>query len=302
MHDDKKAVLFAILACALWGTVYVAIKVGLNHGLMPLTFAGVRFFIGGLILVVIAAARGRLRFTRSDYAKLGLLGLFQTGFQNGFFFTGVKLTSAGTAAIFINTQPFFVILLAPLFFRFSRITPLRLIGVCIGFAGVVLAVSGPGDLPEGYGPGIAVLVAAGLTWACSSIAAKRLMEGRDAMAVTGVQMGLGALPLLLTGVALEGNPFSAVDGTGLMMLGYLAVFATSIPFFAWYKALGAGEVGKVTVFSFSLPVLGVFSGWLVLGEPLSPYILAGVLMVAAGIIIVNTAGAAYFRNLRRPSL
>lgn len=302
MQDHKKAVLYAIAACALWGTVYVAIKAGLNHGLRPLSFAGVRFLIGGLILMAAAGARGRLAFSRSEFRKFALLGLFQTGLQNALFFTGVKLTSAGTAAIFINTQPFFVILLAPLFFKFSRITPLRLIGVSIGFLGVALAVSGPGEVPEGYAPGIAALVGAGLTWACSSIAAKMLMAGKDAMAVTAAQMTMGALPLLLVGIAVEGNPLAGVDTTGLAMLGYLAVFATSIPFFAWYKALGYGEVGRVAVFSFTLPVLGVISGWLLLDEPLGPYIFAGMTLVAAGIIIVNTAGTAYFKNLRRPSL
>ncbi len=301
MHDHKKAVLYAVIACMLWGTVYVAIKVGLNHGLRPLSFAGVRFLIGGLILLAASRARGTLGFSRQVFWKIALLGLFQTGFQNALFFTGVKLTSAGTAAIFINTQPFFVILLAPLFFKFSRITPLRLTGAGIGFLGVVLSVSGPRGLPAGYAPGIAALTAAGLTWACSNIAAKRLMEGRDAMAVTAVQMTMGALPLLLAGVSVEGNPFSGVDPTGLAVLGYLAIFVTSIPFFAWYKALGYGEIGRVSVFAFMLPVLGVVSGWLLLGEPLGPYIFTGMVLVAAGIIIVNTAGTGYFRNLRRPS-
>ncbi len=123
MEDRKKAVIYALVACLIWGTVYVAIKVGLNHGLKPLTFAGVRFLAGGLILLGIAYAKGGLKFTWRDVWVLTVFGFFQTGIQNALFFTGVKLTNAGVSSIFINTSPFFVILMAPLWFKDSRITP-----------------------------------------------------------------------------------------------------------------------------------------------------------------------------------
>lgn len=301
MDNNRKAILYALVACTLWGTVYVAIKLGLVHGMRPLTFAGTRFLASGLILLAIVKLRGRLELTRRDFFKMAALGIFQTGVQNAFFFTGVDLTGAGVAAIFINTQPFFVILLAPFFFEGSRITVLRVAGVLAGFAGVVLTVSGPGPLPAGYGMGILSLVMAGFTWACSSIAAKKLMVGRDPMALTAVQMSAGAAPLLLVGLLTEGPFMAGVDSTGFLALGYLAIFATSIPFFTWYKALSFGEVGRVTVFSFLLPVLGVMSGWLALGEKLNPNIFAGMTLVAAGIVIVNAGGVSYFRNFLRPS-
>jgi len=301
MDNHRKAVIYALVACTLWGTVYVAIKVGLTHGMRPLTFAGTRFLASGLILLAITKARGRLDLTGPDFLKISLFGLVQTGLQNALFFTGVDLTDAGTAAIFINTQPFFVILLAPLFFEGSRITALRIMGVLAGFGGVVLAMGGRAGLPEGYELGIVSLVMAGFTWACSSIAAKRLMDGRDPMALTAVQMSVGATPLLAAGLLTEGPFMAGADMAALLVLGYLALFATSIPFFTWYKALSFGEVGRVSVFSFLLPVLGVLSGWLLLGERLNANIFGGMALVAAGIIIVNLGGPGYLRNFFRPS-
>lgn len=301
MDNHKKAVIYALVACTLWGTVYVAIKVGLTHGMRPLTFAGTRFLASGLILLAITWAKGRLNLTRTGLIKIALFGLAQTGLQNALFFTGVDLTDAGTAAIFINTQPFFVILLAPLFFEGSGITALRVIGVLAGFGGVALAMGGHGGLPGGYELGIVSLVMAGFTWACSSIAAKKLMVSHDLMALTGVQMSVGAAPLLAAGLLTEGPFMADADMAALLVLGYLALFATSIPFFMWYKALGFGEVGRVSVFSFLLPVLGVLSGWLLLGERLNANIFAGMALVAAGIIVVNLGGPGYFRNFFRPS-
>jgi O-acetylserine/cysteine efflux transporter len=287
MDNSKKAVIYAVTACLIWGTVYVAIRSGLNHGMRPLTFAGVRFLSGGVILLIIARALGRLKLSRRDFVILSVFGLVQTGVQNALFFTGVDRTNAGVSAIFINTQPFFVILLAPLFFKASRITLPRLAGAAVGFGGVVLTSYRHVFVSPGYELGILALLVSAISWAVSNIIAKKLMENRDALTFTAVQMAVGAVPLLLAGFILEGDVFTHVDTTGFLILGYLVFFATAIPFFAWFKALQLGEVGRVSVFTFSLPVLGVFSGWLILGEGLDANILIGMAMVAAGIITVN---------------
>jgi drug/metabolite transporter (DMT)-like permease len=287
VEDKRKAVIYALAACLVWGTVYVAIKVGLDHGLMPLTFAGVRFLAGGLMLLAYAYAKGGLRMTWRDVWVLTVFGFFQTCIQNALFFTGVKLTNAGVSAIFINTSPFFVILMAPLWFKDSRITPLRIAGLLVGFGGVAVTSFRPGLLGAGYELGVAALVLSAVTWAGSTIAAKRIMVGRDPLMVTGAQMAFGAVPLLLTGLAVEGNGLAGSDTTGLLMLAYLILFATSLPFYAWFRALQLGEVGRISVFTFTLPVLGVLSGWLILGEPLSVGVFLGMTMVAAGIVMVN---------------
>lgn len=287
MEDKRKAVIYALVACLIWGTVYVAIKVGLNHGLKPLTFAGVRFLAGGLILLAIAYAKGGLRMTWGDVWVLTIFGFFQTGVQNALFFTGVKLTDASISAIFINTAPFFVILMAPLYFKDSRITPSRVAGVLIGFGGVAVSSFHPGQLSNGYELGVVALMLSAVTWAGSTIAAKRIMVGRDPLTVTGAQMTFGAVPLLVAGLAVEGNGLAGADTTGILMLAYLILFATSLPFYAWFMALRYGEIGSVSVFTFTLPVLGVLSGWLILGEPLSVGLFLGMIMVAAGIVMVN---------------
>ncbi len=287
MDNNKKAVIYAVTACLIWGTVYVAIRSGLNHGMRPLTFAGIRFFASGVILLIVARSLGRLNLTRRDYLVFSVFGLIQTGVQNALFFTGVDLTNAGVSAIFINTQPFFVILLAPLFFKSSRITVLRLAGAGFGFGGVVLTSYRHAFISPGYELGIIALLISAFSWAMSNIVAKKIMEGRDVLAATAVQMAVGAAPLLVAGFIVEGDVFSHVDTTGYLILAYMVIFATSIPFFAWFKAIQLGEVGRVAVFSFSLPVLGVLSGWLILGEGLDANILIGMAMVASGIIIVN---------------
>lgn len=287
MEDRRKAVIYALVACIIWGTVYVVIKVGLDHGLKPLTFAGVRFLAGGLMLLGVAYAKGGLKFTLRDVWVLAVFGFFQTGVQNALFFMGVKLTNAGISAIFVNTAPFFVILMAPLYFKASRITPSRVAGVLIGFGGVAVSSFHPGQLSAGYELGVGALMLTAVVWAGSTIAAKRIMVGRDPLMVTGAQMAFGAVPLLATGIAVEGNGLAGADTTGILMLAYLIIFATALPFYAWFMALRHGEVGSVSVFTFTLPLLGVLSGWLLLGEPLSIGIFLGMLMVAAGIVMVN---------------
>lgn len=287
MKDSSKSIIYALLACAVWGTVYVAVKIGLNAGLKPLTFAGVRFCAGGAVLLVIAAFMGRLKFTFRDLWVIALFGIFQTGVQNALFFTGEEYTNASVSAIFINTAPFFVILAAPLFFNASRITIPRIAGVIIGFGGVLAASWKYETLHGRYGLGVLLLILSAVTWAGANIAAKKIMAGRDTLTVTGMQMVMGGAPLIALGFRFEGKFMAGVQPFGWAALGYLVVFATMIPFLAWYKALKLGEVGRVSVFGFTLPVLGVLTGWLVLGEPVSARIIVGMAMVAFGIITVN---------------
>ncbi len=287
MKDSSKSIIYALFACAVWGTVYVAVKIGLNAGLKPLTFAGVRFFAGGAVLLVLAASMGRLKLGIRDIWVIALFGIFQTGVQNALFFMGEEYTNASISAIFINTAPFFVILAAPLFFNASRITVPRIAGVLAGFGGVLAASWRYEALRGRYGLGALLLTLSAVTWAGSNIAAKKIMASRDTLTVTGMQMVIGSAPLIALGFKFEGKFMAGVQPSGWVALGYLVVFATMIPFLAWYKALKLGEVGRVSVFGFTLPILGVLTGWLVLGEPLDARIILGMAMVAFGIITVN---------------
>ncbi len=287
MKDSNKSIVYALSACTVWGTVYVAVKIGLNAGLKPLTFAGVRFFAGGAVLLVIAAFMGRLKLGWRDVWVIALFGIFQTGVQNALFFMGEAYTNASVSAIFINTAPFFVILAAPLFFDASRLTVPRVAGVLVGFGGILITSWKHEALHGRYGLGVLLLVLSAVTWAGSNIAAKKIMARRDTLTVTGMQMVMGGAPLIALGFRFEGKFMAGVRPFGWAALGYLIVFATMIPFLAWYKALKLGEVGRVSVFGFTLPILGVLTGWLVLGEPINAKVIVGMAMVAFGIITVN---------------
>ena len=105
--------------------------------------------------------------------------------------------------------------------------------------------------------------------------------------VTGMQMVMGAAPLIAIGYKFEGKFMAGVNRGGWFALIYLVLFATMIPFLAWYKALKLGEVGRVSIFGFTLPILGVLTGWLILGDPIDAKVIVGMAMVAFGIITVN---------------
>jgi drug/metabolite transporter (DMT)-like permease len=287
MKDSTKSIICALIACAVWGSVYVSVKIGLNGGLKPLTFAGVRFFASGLILLAGAAFMGRLKFSLRDFWVIGLFGIFQTGVQNALFFTGVEYTNASVAAIFINTAPFFVILAAPMFFSASRLSVPRVAGTLVGFGGVLVTSWNPEVMKGHYEVGVMFLILSAMTWAGSNIAAKKIMSRRDTLTVTGMQMVMGAAPLIAAGYIFEGKFMAGVNRSGWFALIYLVVFATMIPFLFWYKALKLGEVGRVSIFGFTLPILGVLTGWLILGDPVDLKIIIGMAMVAFGIITVN---------------
>jgi len=292
----RVVVLLATLCCLLWGSSYPAIKNGyalfhIAQGDIPgkLVFAGYRFVMAGMVLLAIAAASGKAVFGMNGrtMARLSLLGLTQTAIQYVFFYIGLAYTTGVRGSILNATTTFFSVLLAHFIFHNDRITPRKALGCIVGFAGVLVVNFGQGLLDFEFtllGEGFIVIAAFVLS--AASIYGKRLSQGMDVMVMTGWQLGIGGVFLLIAGHA-AGGTLSGFTVMSTSLLAYLAVLS-SAAFCLWSLLLKYNPVGTVSVFNFLVPVFGSALSALFLDESILEWKnLLALLLVCSGIWLVT---------------
>lgn len=288
--------LLATTSCLLWGSAYPGIKHGYTlFGIGPtdlgaqLVFAGWRFALAGLVLLVSVKARGQPVFAplRAEPRPLLVLGLTQTTLHYLFFYIGLAHTTGVKGSIMVGSTTFFSVILAHFLYPNDRLSFRRAIGCALGFAGVIgVNLNRAGlDLEVSFlGEGFVAIAAFFLS--ASSIYGKRLSQRMDVIAMTGHQLTLGGLILLGAGYICGGR-LSGFTVPSTILLAYLVILS-SAAFVLWSVLLKHNRVGVVAVYSFLIPIFGAALSALFLGEPILEFrYLAALALVCGGIWLVN---------------
>jgi O-acetylserine/cysteine efflux transporter len=284
MHPRDVAT--TVLVTAIWGVAFVGLKEVVSHG-PPITLAGVRFVLGGVLLVPLARRRalappppGR-RLRPLSGREVLLVALLQTTVLYGLGFLGVQRTTAGASALLLNINPVMVALLAwPMLGE--PLDASSLAGILLALAGVATV-----SVHSGLGSplGIALLLGGALAWASASIVIKRLGPV-DLLRLSCLQMIVGGLPLLAVGILAEHRlPHPTAAAAGWFV--FLVIPATAVNFVLWFGLLERYSATAMTSWLFLIPVFGVLSGAVFLHEPLTWRIVAGALLVVAGVVLTQ---------------
>ncbi|MBD8621814.1 DMT family transporter [Pseudomonas sp. CFBP 13727] len=298
LSDPRTVLLLATLCCALWGSSYPAIKNGYellqiapNDVPSKLIFAGCRFLLAGLCLLLLAVMMGKpvLRLSPRTFGQVALLGLVQTGLQYVFFYIGLAYTTGVRASILNATTTFFSVLLAHFVYHNDKLSMRKSVGCLLGFAGVLTVNAGAGPLdalPSVHGEGFIVIAAFVLS--AASIYGKYVSHRMDAMVMTGWQLAVGGLALLVGGYA-TGGTLGHMTATSTLLLIYLALLS-AVAFTLWSLLLKYNPVGRVSVFAFLVPVFGAALSAVFLGESIFEWKnLAALVLVCVGIALVTRA-------------
>ncbi|MFD1396387.1 DMT family transporter [Kroppenstedtia eburnea] len=287
-------VLTALTAMFLWGSAFPMIKWGYDSLQIAsgdtgqqILFAGYRFFLAALmILVVFHLLNRRPRFQRETLLSLVWIGLFQTFLQYALFYIGLAYSTGIQGSVIAGTTSFFQILFARWMVPDEPITWRKILGLVIGFGGVVMVNLRQESMEFSLGWGALLLLVAMMSSAFGNLLARKGAARMDVAYLTGYQMLFGSLGLMLTGISLVGwHPFSFNPESGAILF-YLA-FLSAAGFVLWNNVMKYNPVGKVSMFLFAIPVFGVMLSSLILGETLHRFVLIGLALVAAGIWIVN---------------
>ncbi len=302
MSKDWTPKLIAAFATLyiVWGTTYLAIKVGLDAALPPALFAGIRLIPAGLILLTVSALRGAsLRATVSQFRILAIVGiLLLVGGQYGTFLAETRIPS-GLAALIVALLPLWIALAESLLPDMARPTARGYAGLVLGFAG--LAVLMLPRLAEIGAVGVAVIVGMGIQivatwlWASGSIYSKRRPTGLDGLVATGWEMLIAGAVLVGLGTALGEWSRWVMTPKGLAALVYLIVFGSCVAFTAFTYALAHAPASKVMTYAYVNPVIAVFVGWLfgrlgiIPAEPVTVSMIIGMMVIVAGVALTTSA-------------
>lgn len=287
---NRYLVVAAFLAVPLlWGINWSFMKIGIQY-VPPILLLAMRQLLAGLAHGGLALA-WRREFPKGRLAVQAiLLGVLMAGFSNGLMFWGVQYTSSGMGAILFATMPFFVAFMSvPLLGE--SLTPAKLAGIAIGFCGVALLIGD--DLKTGSDmalAGQAALLLSAVTWALPLVLIRKWLSGVDTIAMTAVQMLSGAAFLLPIGLAAEGLGRVRLLPEAWVSIGYMSVFSGFIAFALYYWLVRHMSATRLALNSFITPAVAVVSGLVLLAEPITPGLLAGLSLVAAGIVVVNFSG------------
>jgi drug/metabolite transporter (DMT)-like permease len=266
-----------------WGLAYVP-SAWLTEGLPPLTAAAARLGAAGVLVLAVLAALGRSLRPGVGAGAVLWLGLTQTAVFYGATYWGIVHGGAGLAAVLANTDPLFVAALSAGFLG-ERLTGRQWAGLGVGFLGAACAVLAGGGWPPRVSPAALVVVGGALGWGVGTIVVARGVRGTgDPLPLAGWQMLAGAVMLASAG-ALEAGPRAAGPREAALVL-MLALVGSALPTALFYTALTRGPAGEVSAWFFLVPVVGVVTAWPLLGERPGPLLLAGMVLVSAGLWLV----------------
>lgn len=294
--NRKNIILIATLCCVLWGSAYPAIKVGYELFNIPtddiaskLIFAGYRFFIAGIFVLIVQVfgKKNIFALSKRQVVQVTLLGIGQTTLQYMFFYIGLSYTTGVRGSIINGTGTFFSIILAHFIYKNDKINFNKILGCIIGFTGIIVVnLNGESILNNSvsfYGEGF--LMIAAFLLSSSSIYGKRITQKLDASIATGYQLSIGGAILTILGFALGGKLVGFTFASSILLL-YMAILS-SFAFVLWSELLKYNKVGLITVFNFLIPVFGTLLSAIFLGENIFDIkILIALILVCIGIFLV----------------
>lgn len=282
----RKDGLLALLVVVVWGLNFVVIKVGL-HNMPPLMLAGLRF-----VLVAFPA----LLFVARPKVPLRLLlgyGLTISFGQFAFLFSAIKFgMPAGLASLVLQAQAFFTIILGAVTFG-ERLQLKQVLGITLAVFGVLVLAESSLNGQDVTVLGFMLTLAAAFSWACGNIFNKKIMQHSSRPAVMSLVVWSALIPvvpflvasLIFDGPALMVQSLVQIDITTVLSLIYLAFVATIIGYGIWGTLLGRYETWRVAPLSLLVPVVGMASAALLLGETLNGLQLLGAALIMAGLYI-----------------
>lgn len=285
--------LLMVLLFVIWANAFTAIK-HCREVLPPMELVLARFLpIAPLVIAWTVSSRRRLAEAREALrsAPLRLIGMGMCGVAgyNYFIFSAQTEIKPGAAALLTTLSPLFTLILAVVFLR-ERVPVRRILGIAVAFAGLYVVVRwgrvGLGrvtDVPNAELRYTLIAAAAPLCWSFYTILGKNLVASRSAAVVTGLPILIGTIPLLPFATPAFFSRLAAFEWTHWASLLFLTFMSTVVGFFIWNYALRRLPASSAASFIYLNPPFAALFGWLLFGEEVTRWFLAGSAVVLLGL-------------------
>ncbi len=300
----EKVILAFASVYVIWGSTYLAIRIAIET-LPPFLMAGTRFLIAGAVLYLGSRMRGAEPPTRVHWRSTAIVGalLFLGG--NGALVMGEERVPSGLAALLLSIIPLWMVLLGSTEHKGVKLGPRVLAGLFLGLAGIALLV-GRSDL-LGHGRvdplGAAILLVGSLSWAGGSLYSRRALLPKSTLLAASMEMIAGGWLLIVAGLARgEARALDMTNASLRSALGlvYLITFGSLLGFTSYNWLLTHSTPARVSTYAYVNPVVAVFLGWIIAGEPvtLRTVLATAVIVSAVALIITHRARPAKAEEMK----
>jgi drug/metabolite transporter (DMT)-like permease len=281
-------ILFALLGF-MWGSSYLFIKIGVDEGLPPLTLVMLRLLFGLILLVgVVLFAREPLPRDPRTIGHLVVMAILNIVAPFWLITFGEQTVNSSLASILNATVPLFTIILAALFLHDEPITVNRLVGLAVGFGGVVLLTSrSAGAVDTGIGTGEIALVLSAISYGAGNVYARRNVRGLRPMTTAFCQVGLAFLITTVLAFTLEDPLGTSITPTALFAVVWLGLLGSGMAYLLFFRMLGRWGSTRSSLVAYLLPIWGIVLGVIVLSETVDVRVLLGTVLVIGGVALVN---------------
>ena len=286
-REETTIILAYLAVCIIWGSTYLAIRIGVSD-FPPVLFAGLRFLIAGSLVLLFAYFKGyKFPDDFNGVKRQSIVGLFLLMGGNGIVVWAEQWVYSGATALIMAIGPIFNALLELILPKSPRIGLKGWIGLLIGFSGVALLVltGSEAEIVDASG-GLLVLLAAFL-WSMGSVYSKTFKASGSIVANIGIQMLSGGIGLTIVGLLLGEASNLHLTGRGVGALAYLIFIGSILGYSSYIYLLQKWPASKAGTYAYINPVVGVFLGAIILNEPVSPYVLVSAIIILGGVFLVQ---------------
>lgn len=288
----SQTILLAIIACLLWSSAFVGVKIGLKYH-TPLQFAGIRFAISGLILIPVVHNFSKFRKeVKENFAYVCLIAFLQVILQYSLFYLGVSMVPASIAAMIVGSSPLFVAFVAHFSIPGDRMDWFKTSSILLGIIGVAVITLGRKSLPSGAEialTGVVLLLLNNLASGITNVVIARKQQTISPMVLTSASLFIGGFFLFMISIPIEGLQYRVFPLEYFVALGWLS-FLSAAAITIWNTLLRRPKVkvSELNIWKFLIPVSGAILSWLILPDE-SPDIVSvsGMILIATSLLILN---------------
>ena len=291
---SKAKVIAAFAALYLiWGSTYIAILIAVRD-IPPFLMAGARFFIAGILLYAWCRIKGDTTPGMSSFQKISLAGILMLFFGTTSLIWVEQYIESGIAAIIVATVPLWFVVLDKRQWKFHFSHKLIVVGLLVGFSGVLLLFLGKGENSMTDDRmkliSLIVLLAGSILWVIGSLYAKyKPVDGSITMKAS-IQMMAAGFTSFIVGLSTgELNDFSwnQVSFDALTAVIYLITFGSLVGFLAYVWLLSVKPPSLVGTYAYVNPVVAVFLGWMIADENITLIQIVALIVILTGVVVVN---------------
>lgn len=284
-----KAWLALLAVCVIWGTTYLANKVGVTH-VPPLLFSAIRQLLAGSLILAWFVLRRRMPWWDWTYLRFQMgIGLLMLSIGNGLSLVALRYLPSGIAALLSAALPFVMVMLNVIMQTDERPRLLSILGISVGMLGIAYMSWDELTLSAdvGYVWGLVFLFLAQVGWAYGSIISKSKKWAYPVLLNAGIQMVAGGALTLLVSMPME-------DWTGAVWLPevtwsmiYLVFLGSLVAYTSYMYALAYMPATIVSIYAYINPLIALVVGWAILDERLDQQVGIATLLILTGVYLVN---------------